>query len=38
MPNGEHALEAIDAAVLAVYQELAASGRLAQPAPSRKAA
>ncbi|MER2518365.1 MAG: nitrogenase cofactor biosynthesis protein NifB [Candidatus Accumulibacter phosphatis] len=38
MPNGEHALEPIDAAVLAVYQEMAASGRLAQPAASRKAA
>ncbi|MCB1942220.1 MAG: nitrogenase cofactor biosynthesis protein NifB, partial [Candidatus Accumulibacter sp.] len=38
MPNGEHALEPIDVAVLAVYQEMAASGRLAQPAPSRKAA
>ncbi|WP_291992795.1 nitrogenase cofactor biosynthesis protein NifB [Candidatus Accumulibacter sp. ACC003] len=38
MPNSEHALEPIDAAVLAVYREMAASGRLALPAPSRKAA
>jgi nitrogen fixation protein NifB len=38
MPNAEHALEPIDEAVLAVYRELVANGRLAQPIPSRKAA
>ena len=36
MPNGEHALEAIEAAVLAVYLEMAASGKLdAQPVEQR---
>ena len=38
LPNGEHALEAIEDAVLAVYQEMASSGKLAEPARSRKAA
>jgi len=31
-PNGEHALEPIEEAVAALYQELAAAGRLEQPA------
>ena len=38
LPNGEHAMEPIEDAVMAVYQEMAASGKLAEPAPSRKAA
>ncbi|MFC5301606.1 nitrogenase cofactor biosynthesis protein NifB [Azospira restricta] len=37
-PNGEHALEPIEDAVRAVYREMAAAGRLAQPAPARQAA
>lgn len=37
-PNGEHALEPIEAAVMAVYREMAAAGRLAEPAPMRKVA
>lgn len=37
-PNGEHAMEAIEEAVLAVYREMAANGKLKQPAPTRKAA
>ncbi|HLF96108.1 MAG TPA: nitrogenase cofactor biosynthesis protein NifB, partial [Methylococcaceae bacterium] len=28
VPNGEHAMEAIEPAVLAVYQEMAKAGRL----------
>ena len=31
-------MEPIEDAVMAVYQEMAASGKLADPAPSRKAA
>jgi nitrogen fixation protein NifB len=38
MPNGEHAMEPIEGAVLAVYKEMAANGKLATPAPARKAA
>ncbi|MBL8492155.1 MAG: nitrogenase cofactor biosynthesis protein NifB [Rhodocyclaceae bacterium] len=37
-PNGEHAMETIDEAVLAVYREMAAAGRLAEPAPLQKCA
>lgn len=33
-PNGEHAMEPIEEAVAAVYRELAAAGRLTEPAPS----
>lgn len=29
-PNGEHAMEPIETAVLAVYQEMARSGRLVE--------
>ena len=32
-PNGEHAMEPIEEAVLAVYQEMASAGKLAQAAP-----
>jgi nitrogen fixation protein NifB len=38
MPNAEHALEPIDEAVLAVYREMHANGKLGQPVASRKAA
>lgn len=38
MPNGEHAMEPIEEAVLAVYQEMAANGKLSTLAPIRKAA
>jgi nitrogen fixation protein NifB len=34
-PNGEHAMEPIEEAVAAVYQELAAAGRLDQAAPEQ---
>jgi nitrogen fixation protein NifB len=37
MPNGEHAMEPIEDAVLAVYQEMAASGKLDE-APIRQRA
>ncbi|MGZ8096706.1 MAG: nitrogenase cofactor biosynthesis protein NifB [Methylosarcina sp.] len=37
MPNGEHAMEPIEEAVLAVYQEMAASGKLDEPAAQRRA-
>ncbi|MBL8487431.1 MAG: nitrogenase cofactor biosynthesis protein NifB [Rhodocyclaceae bacterium] len=37
-PNGEHAMETIDEAVLAVYREMAAAGKLAIPAPLQKRA
>lgn len=37
-PNGEHAMEPIEEAVMAVYKEMAAAGKLAEPAPHRKAA
>ena len=30
-PNGEHAMEPVEDAVLAVYQEMAAAGKLAAP-------
>ncbi|MDX9700215.1 MAG: nitrogenase cofactor biosynthesis protein NifB [Rhodocyclaceae bacterium] len=33
-PNGEHAMEAIDDALRAVYDELAAAGKLAVPSPA----
>ncbi len=38
MPNGEQAMVPIEEAVRAVYREMAASGKLAQPAPAKKAA
>ena len=37
-PNGEHAMEAIEDAVAAVYREMAESGALALPATARKRA
>ncbi|CAG0979837.1 partial FeMo cofactor biosynthesis protein NifB, partial [Rhodocyclaceae bacterium] len=37
-PNGEHAMESIDEAVMAVWREMLAAGKLAQPAPERKRA
>ncbi|MCE1172120.1 MAG: nitrogenase cofactor biosynthesis protein NifB, partial [Azovibrio sp.] len=37
-PNGEHAMESIEAAVMAVYRELAEAGKLATPAPDQKRA
>ena len=37
-PNGEHAMEPIADAVMAVYREMFANGKLTQPAPVRKAA
>ncbi|NJD24145.1 MAG: nitrogenase cofactor biosynthesis protein NifB [Betaproteobacteria bacterium] len=37
-PNGEHAMEPIQDAVMAVYQEIAATGRLLPAADGRKAA
>jgi nitrogen fixation protein NifB len=38
-PNGEHAMEAIEDAVLAVYEEMRAAGKLDEkPAQQRKAA
>ena len=37
-PNGEHAMEAIEEAAMAVWREMLAAGRLAQPAPERKRA
>jgi nitrogen fixation protein NifB len=37
-PNGEHAMEPIEDAVMAVYREMAAAGKLAKPAPKRLAA
>ncbi|MYM62270.1 nitrogenase cofactor biosynthesis protein NifB [Pseudomaricurvus sp. HS19] len=33
VPNGEHAMEPIEEAVLAVYQEMAAEGKLEEPQP-----
>ncbi|HNH36580.1 MAG TPA: NifB/NifX family molybdenum-iron cluster-binding protein, partial [Rhodocyclaceae bacterium] len=38
VPNGEHAMETIDEAVLAVYREMAAAGKLSAPAPLQKCA
>ncbi|HMV18953.1 MAG TPA: nitrogenase cofactor biosynthesis protein NifB [Rhodocyclaceae bacterium] len=37
-PNGEHAMEPIEDAVMAVYKELAIAGRLSRPAPSKMVA
>ncbi|MDD2664445.1 MAG: nitrogenase cofactor biosynthesis protein NifB [Dechloromonas sp.] len=37
-PNGEHAMEAIEDAVLAVYKEIAATGKLAPAVDSKKVA
>lgn len=37
-PNGEHAMETIEGAVLAVYKEMASSGKLAEPTARRKVA
>lgn len=37
-PNGEHAMEPIEEAVMAVWREMLAAGKLAQPAPERKRA
>jgi nitrogen fixation protein NifB len=38
MPNGEHAMEPIEDAVLAVYREMAANGKLALPVAKKEAA
>ncbi|MDD3484729.1 nitrogenase cofactor biosynthesis protein NifB [Azovibrio restrictus] len=37
-PNGEHAMEPIEEAVMAVYREMAEAGKLATPAPDQKRA
>lgn len=37
-PNGEHAMEPIEEAAMAVWREMLAAGKLAQPAPERKRA
>jgi nitrogen fixation protein NifB len=37
-PNGEHAMEPIEEAVMAVWHEMLAAGKLAAPAPERKCA
>ncbi len=37
-PNGEHAMEPIEEAVMAVYKEIAATGKLSPSADGRKAA
>ncbi|MDR3214447.1 MAG: nitrogenase cofactor biosynthesis protein NifB [Azoarcus sp.] len=37
-PNGEHAMESIEDAVMAVYREMAAAGKLAEPAAGQKRA
>jgi nitrogen fixation protein NifB len=37
-PNGEHAMEPIEEAVMAVYKEIAATGKLSPSAADRKAA
>ncbi|NTV94399.1 MAG: nitrogenase cofactor biosynthesis protein NifB [Thiobacillus sp.] len=37
-PNGEHAMEAIEDAVAAVYEEMRAAGKLAEPVAAQKAA
>lgn len=37
-PNGEHAMEPIEEAIRAVYDEMAAAGKLAQPTVARAAA
>jgi nitrogen fixation protein NifB len=37
-PNGEHPMEPIEEAVMAVYREMATAGKLDQPAPLRKVA
>jgi nitrogen fixation protein NifB len=36
-PNGEHAMEPIEAALSSVYREMAAAGRLADPAGQKRA-
>ncbi|MGB1090873.1 MAG: nitrogenase cofactor biosynthesis protein NifB [Oceanobacter sp.] len=36
LPNGEHAMEPIEEAIEAVYKEMAASGKLEEPAPSQE--
>lgn len=37
-PNGEHAMEPIEEAIMAAYRKLAASGKLKEPAPALKRA
>jgi nitrogen fixation protein NifB len=37
-PNGEHAMEAIEEALMAVWQEMRAAGKLAAPAPAQRCA
>jgi nitrogen fixation protein NifB len=37
-PNGEHAMESIEEAAMAVWQEMLAAGRLAAPADAKKRA
>ncbi|HEX8986589.1 MAG TPA: nitrogenase cofactor biosynthesis protein NifB [Rhodocyclaceae bacterium] len=37
-PNGEHAMEPVEDAVMAVWREMLAAGRLAAPAPERRCA
>lgn len=37
-PDSEHAMEPIEAAVMAVYRDMAAAGKLARPAPGQKRA
>jgi nitrogen fixation protein NifB len=37
-PNGEHALEPIEEAVMAVWRQMLAAGKLAAPAPERQCA
>ncbi|TGD75071.1 nitrogenase cofactor biosynthesis protein NifB [Mangrovimicrobium sediminis] len=37
VPNGEHAMEPIEEAVLAVYREMAESGALEEPVPAARA-
>jgi nitrogen fixation protein NifB len=37
-PNGEHAMEPIEDAVMAVYKEMFDNGKLAEPAPAQQVA
>jgi len=37
-PNGEHAMEEVEVAVMAVWREMLAAGRLDAPAPARRVA
>ena len=37
-PNGEHAMEPMEEAVMAVYKEIAATGKLSPSAQDRKVA